>query len=101
MIWCASSRLVAFLQCFGDFFPDGSPPRSGGVLPRQPIVFSWRADDSLRVLVHLRIIVLFLGILVLCLVETTTNLNGIQFVCADTAIQYLLTAYLGIKRPLA
>src|SRR4029450_462460 len=101
MIRCASSRLVAFLQCFGDFFPDGSPPRSVGVLPRQPIVFSWRADDSLRVLVHLRIIVLFLGILVLCLVETATNLNRVQLVSADTSIQYFLTTYFGIKGPLA
>ena len=43
-------------------------------------MFSRRANDSLRVLVHLRTIVLFLGILVLCFRETTTNLNGIQFV---------------------
>src|ERR1044072_2706130 len=101
MIRCASSRLVAFLQCFGDFFSDGSSPRSVGVLPRQPIVFSWRADDSLRVLVHLRVIVLFLCIFVLCLVETTANLNSVQFIGADTSIQYFLTTYFCIKGPLA
>src|SRR5215510_8441022 len=57
------------------------------------------ADDLLCVLVHLRIIVLLLNILVLCLIETTTNRNGIEFVLADAPIQYFLTACFGIKEP--
>src|SRR5439155_21770343 len=77
---------ITFLERLGDFVSNRTSPRPVRVLPCQTVVFSWRANDSLRVLVHLGIIVLFLGILVLCLDETTTNLNGIQFVGADTPI---------------
>jgi hypothetical protein len=45
-----------------------------------------RAEDMLCVLIHLGITVLLLGILVLCLDETPTNLNGVQFVGADAPI---------------
>src|SRR5437667_305036 len=71
---------------FGDFFSHWTFPRAILILPRQTVVFPGRADDMLCVLVHLRIIVLLLGILVLCLDKTTTNLNGIQFVRADPPI---------------
>src|SRR5207342_1698357 len=54
-----------------------------------------------RVLVPLRTIVFLQGIFVLSLDETTTNLNGVQFVCADAAVQYFLAADLCIKKPLS
>ena len=63
-------------------------------------MFPRRADDSLRVLVHLGIVVLFLSIFLLRFDETTANRNRVQFVCADTAIQNFLTALLGIEVPL-
>src|SRR6516162_6291822 len=62
-------------------------------------MFPRRADDLLCILVHLRIIVLLLGILVLCLSETTTNPNRIEFVLADTPIQYFPAACFRIKEP--
>src|SRR4029453_2500348 len=92
---------VALLQRFGDFFSNWTSPRSVRVLPRQTIMFPRRADDSLRVLVVLRIVVFFLGILVLCLVETPANGNRVQLVGTDTPIQNFLTAGFGIEVPLA
>src|SRR5262249_9680336 len=101
MIRCASFRLVAFLKSFGDFFSNRSSPSPVSVLPREAIMFSRRAEDTLCVLVYLRTIMLFLSILMLCLNETTTNLDNVQFVSADAPIQYFLTARFRIKRPLA
>src|SRR5439155_18683504 len=86
VISLTSLRGITFLQRFGDFFSDWTSPRAIGILPRQAIVFPWRAENMLGVLVHLRITVLFLGILALCLDEATANLNGVQFVGADTPI---------------
>src|SRR5262245_3135175 len=101
MIRCASFCLVTFLKSFGDFFSNRAFPRSICVLPREAIMFSRRAKDTLGVLVHLRTIMLCLSVLVLCLDEPTTNPNNIQFVRANAPIQYLLTACFRIKRPLA
>src|SRR6476659_6934009 len=92
---------VALLQRFGDFFSNWTSPRSVRVLPRQTIMFPRRADDSLRVLVHLGIVVLLLSIFLLRFDETTADGNRVQFVCPNTAIQNLLTALLGIEVPLA
>src|SRR6266550_4095350 len=57
------------------------------------------AEDILCVLVYLRTIVFFHGILMLCLDETTANLDGVQFVRADASIQDLFTAYFRIEEP--
>ena len=57
------------------------------------------ADDPLRVLIHLGIVVLLLSIFLLRFDETTANGNRVQFVCANTSIQNLLTALLGIEVP--
>src|SRR5262249_13746398 len=43
---------VALLDRAGDLFADGSAPRAVGVLPRQAVLLARRADDPLRVLVH-------------------------------------------------
>src|SRR4029450_501724 len=56
---------IALLERFGDFFSDRTSPSAIRVLPRQAVMFTRRADNSLRVLVYLRIIVLFLGVLML------------------------------------
>ena len=64
-------------------------------------MFPRRADDSLGVLVHLGIVVLFLSIFLLRFDETTANGNRVQFVGTDTPIQNFLTARLGIEVPLA
>src|SRR4029077_4797321 len=92
---------VALLQRFGDFFSHWTSPSSIRVLPRQTIMFPRRADDSLGVLVHFGIVVLFLSIFLLRVDETTANGNGVQFVGADTPIQNFLAPGLGIEVPLA
>jgi hypothetical protein len=77
---------IAFLQRFRDFLSHGSSPRAVGILPCQTIVFPRCAKDSLCVLGHLRTIVSFLRVLVLCVVETPANLNGVEFILANTPI---------------
>jgi uncharacterized membrane protein len=64
-------------------------------------MFPCRANDSLGILVHLGIIVLFLGIFLLRFDEATANGNRVQFIGADTSVQNFLTAGLGIEVPLA
>src|SRR5438094_5122444 len=91
---------IALLEGLGDFFSNRASPRPICILPRQAVMFSWGADDSLCVLVYLRIVVLFFSVLVLCFDETTTNLNSVQFVSPDAPIQYFLTPYFRIKVPL-
>src|SRR6059058_4334954 len=53
MIRRASLCLVAFLQCFGSFFPDRASPGAVRILPCQTIMFPRRAEDMLCVLVPL------------------------------------------------
>ena len=36
---------VALFDCPGDAFSDRAAPGAIGILPRQAVVFSWRADD--------------------------------------------------------
>ncbi len=60
-------------------------------------MFSGRADNALRVLVNLRIIVFFLRVVVLRYYVTATNGNRIQFVRADAPVEDLFAAYLGIE----
>jgi len=45
-----------------------------------------RADDPLRMLIDLGIIVLFRGVFLLRLDKPATYLDGIQFVCANATV---------------
>src|SRR5206468_10101478 len=77
VIWLTSLPRITFCQSFGDFFSHRTSPSAILILPCQAIVLPGRAENMLCVLVPLGIIVLFLGILVLGLHETTPNHNGI------------------------
>jgi hypothetical protein len=64
-------------------------------------MFPGRADDFLRVLVRFGIVVLLHGVFVLRLDVTAADLNGVQFIGADSAEKYLVATSLGIERPLS
>src|SRR5258708_36004737 len=91
---------VALLQSLDNPLSDGAPDVSVRIPPRKTVVFSGSADDPLRVLIHLRIIVFFQGIFVLRLHITTANLDGVQFIGTDTPEKDLLAACLGVENPL-
>src|SRR6266699_3677684 len=96
-----SLRGITFLKRFGHVFANRTCPSPIWVLPRQTVMFPGRADDALCVLVHLRTIMFVRRMLVLRVIEATTNLNSIQFVRTHAPIQYFLTAYFRIKKPLS
>src|SRR5215469_3749510 len=74
---------VTFGYSFRNVLTDGACPCSIRVLPCKSVVLSRGADYFLGVLVYLRIVMFFLGILVLRLDETTTDLDRIQFIRTD------------------
>ena len=59
------------------------------------------ADDSLRVLVYLGIIVLVLSVLFLRFDEAATDLNSVQFVGPYAPAQNFIASRLGIEVPLS
>ena len=87
------------LQRLGDIFSDWSSPGSIRVFPRQAILFSRRANDSLRVLVHGGTIVLFRRVLFLGIDIAAANLENVQLVRADAPEQNFFAARLGIEIP--
>ena len=62
-------------------------------------MFPRRAEDSLRVLIYLGIIVLFLGVLFLRFDEAATDFNSIQFVGPDAPTQNFIASRFGIEVP--
>ena len=64
-------------------------------------MFAGRADDSLSVLIHFGIIMLFLGVFLLRFHKPATDCDCIQFVSANPTIQDLLAAGLHVEGPFA
>ena len=62
-------------------------------------MFSRRADDLLRVLIHHRVIVLIGGIFVFVLNEAAANLDRVQLIRSDAPEQDHFAAGLGIEIP--
>ena len=85
MKWLSFFR-VALLERFRDSFSDRTRPGAIRFFPRQTVMFAGSADDSLRVLIHLRIVMLLLSIFMLCFHKPPTDRDGIQLVSADAAI---------------
>ena len=79
----------------------GPLPGPVRVLPRQAVLLARRADDALRVLVHARAVVLLRGVLVLRLDVAAADLDGVELVPADAAVEDLLPSGLGVEAPLA
>src|SRR5208282_3824054 len=69
------------------------------ILPRQAIVFSGRADNTLRVLIYSAVVVYFRRILFLGFRVTSANGYRIQLVRPDTPVQDLSPARLRIEMP--
>ena len=57
------------------------------------------ADNALRVLIHLRIVVFLLRIFVLRFIEPATDRDRVQLVCADPAIQNFFLTDLRVEEP--
>src|SRR5215469_2908036 len=91
---------IAFLDRASHSLAHRSTGRAIGVLPVQAIMFSWGAEDLLRILVDPGIIVDFGGVFLLRLDIATTYLDGVEFVGADAPVQNLIVALLCIEAPL-
>src|SRR5438270_11736154 len=92
---------VALFESLGCCFADRASPCAIRILPCQTIMFPWRADDSLCVLIHGRIIVLFLGVFFLCFDKAVAHLDRVEFIGADAPAQNLIAAGLGVEVPLS
>src|SRR5215469_1020649 len=94
------TRRVSLFKCLRDFFADRPLPTSIGSLPGEPILAARSADDSLRVLVHFVFVALSERKVVLRLHVTVTQVDGVEFIAPDAAIEKFLAAGSGIKGPL-
>src|SRR2546430_10936854 len=56
---------ITLLQSPGDLFSDRASPASIRILPRQAVLLTRRTDDSSRVLVYIRVVVLFQSVFLL------------------------------------
>ena len=78
---------VALFDGARDVFPDRPAPRAVGVLPRQAILLARSADDALRILVHVVALRRAEGVFVLRLHVAAADLDGVQLIGADAAVE--------------
>src|SRR5829696_3068375 len=74
-------------------------PTPVAVLPGQTIMLSRRADNALRVLVHLGAIVQCAGVYPLSLHVATTDLDSVELVLPYAADEDLVRPGLGVETP--
>src|SRR5215467_7007776 len=90
---------IALFDRLRDLFAYRTIPVSVGFLPSQTILLARVADDPLGVLVYAVTLAFLVGIFILRLHVAMANVNGIEFVAADTAIEELLAPGFGIEMP--
>src|SRR5215831_19214837 len=92
-------RRIALLDRLRDLFAYRTIPVSVGFLPSQTILLARVADDPLGVLVYAVSLAFPVGIFILRLPVALANVNGIEFVAADPAMEKLLAPSFGIEMP--
>src|SRR6185369_5682631 len=101
----AVERLVLLAIALGDHTSDPlanrTAPRAVRVAPREAVVPARCADDSLRVRVDARAAVLLRGVLLLGFDVASAQLDRIELVLANAAVQNLLSTGEGAAAPLA
>src|SRR5262249_52614338 len=90
---------VALLDRLGDLFTNGPAPCAVGVLPCQTVLRPRRADDALRILVHVVPLSGLECVFMLRFDIAAADRDGIELIGADASIENLLLAGRGIKRP--
>src|SRR5260370_14163198 len=98
MVWLRTS-CVALLEDESYFFAHRTSPASIRVLPSESVLFARSADNPLGILVYLVALAFLQRIFVLRFHVATTDVDGIEFVAADTAIEQLSAARFRIKGP--
>ena len=98
MIWLAFAVTLGDFR--RDFFTDWPIPTAVRILPRQSILRTVRADDLLCVLIGLAGFLLRQRIFVLRVNVTATDLNRVEFIAADAAVEKFLSSCFGVEVPL-
>src|SRR6266850_5350878 len=98
MVRLGAARIPLFDRT-GNFFADRTFPGALVVLPCQTILLTGRANDALGVLVYVVTLMGLKSVFMLGLHVTVANLNGVQFIRADAAVEEFLAACFGVKRP--
>src|SRR3954453_17764921 len=78
---------VSFREGFGNSFAHPASGGTVGVLPIEAVLFSGSADESLRVLIDAGIVMDGGSVIALRFNISATDLDGIQFIGADAAVQ--------------
>src|SRR6516164_365232 len=92
-------RGVPLFDRLGNLLTDRTAPTSVGVLPGQAILLAGTADNSLGVLVHFVTLTGLIGIFVLRFHEATANVNRVELIAADAAIEQFLAASFCVEVP--
>ena len=95
------SGVVTLCDGASSLFADWALPLTVGSLPGEAVLFTGSADDALSVLVYAIELARSEGVGVLGFDEAVANLDGIEFVGADAAVEEFLLASLGVKGPFA
>src|SRR5262249_53121135 len=90
---------IAARNCGGDLFTNGTIPGAVGVLPRQAILLTRCADDSLRVLIQA---VYFLGhgVIILCLDIAAADFDRVEFIPSYATLEQLLLSGFSVEIPM-
>src|SRR5215470_2309529 len=92
---------VANCDRLGNLFTNRATPGAIRVLPCQAILFAWSADDALCVLVHIVSLARFGSVFLLRFHVAVADLNGVEFIASNTAVQKFLYACFAIEVPFA
>src|SRR6476620_5024958 len=77
---------VTLLKSFSDFFSHWTAPSAVRILPGEAILLARCANNALRILIHLRIIMLLLRIFLLRIIKPATDRDCVEFIRANTAV---------------
>src|SRR5258707_955852 len=100
VIW-QFSGIVTLCDGASNLFADWALPLTVGRLPGEAVLLTGRADDALSVLVYAIELARSEGVGVLGFDEAVANLDGIEFISANAAVEEFLLASLGVKGPFA
>src|SRR6476620_3151909 len=90
---------IALFNRSRNIFAHGTVPVAIGILPSQAILLAGSTDDPLGILAYIVKCALLSGVIVLRFHVTVTDINGIQFIGANAAIQKFLPTSFAVEEP--
>jgi len=92
-------RGIALVDRSCNGFPNRSPGRAVRISPEEAVMFSGSANDLLCILIDAGVVVSFRSVFSLRFYESSANLDGIEFIGANPALEDLIVPLLCIEMP--